>query len=59
VVFDAATIADTATFERPKERARGVECVLVNGKVAYRGGEATGRSGRFLPRAPRETEARA
>ena len=51
VVFDASTIADTATFELPKARAVGVDCVLVNGGVAYRGddGEA-GRSGRFLAR---------
>jgi N-acyl-D-amino-acid deacylase len=59
VVFDAATIGDAATFERPKERAIGVECVLVNGKVAYREGEAMGRSGRFLPRPPRTTSPRA
>jgi N-acyl-D-aspartate/D-glutamate deacylase len=51
VVFDAATIADTATFERPKARAVGVDCVLVNGQVAYRSGDdETGRSGRFLAR---------
>jgi N-acyl-D-amino-acid deacylase len=51
VVFDAATIRDTATFELPKARAVGVDCVLVNGKLAYRGGETeAGRSGRFLAR---------
>src|SRR5437868_7404576 len=37
VVFDAAAIADAATFERPKARALGVECVFVNGRPAYRG----------------------
>jgi hypothetical protein len=51
-VFDAATIDDTATFEQPKAPAAGVECVLVNGRVAYtRGDEAPARHGRFLARA--------
>ena len=51
VVFDAATIRDTATFERPKAVAVGVECVLVNGKVGYRsGGTEPSRNGRFLRR---------
>ena len=57
VVFDAATIGDRATFERPTARAVGVECVLVNGQVAYRRGSddgdgEPGRHGRFLARAP-------
>jgi N-acyl-D-amino-acid deacylase len=51
VVFNAATIRDTATFDQPKARAVGVDCVLVNGRVAYRGGEAAAEgSGRFLAR---------
>jgi N-acyl-D-amino-acid deacylase len=51
VVFDAATIGDTATFERPKALAVGIDSVLVNGKVAYRSGEAgPSRNGRFLAR---------
>ena len=53
VVFDAATISDTATFERPKAQAAGIDCVLVNGKVAYRNGDTEPRrNGRFLPREP-------
>jgi N-acyl-D-amino-acid deacylase len=53
VVFDAAAIADAATFERPKARALGVDCVLVNGRPAYRGdGDEMERSGRFLARQP-------
>jgi N-acyl-D-amino-acid deacylase len=52
VVFDAATISDTATFERPKALALGVDCVLVNGAIAYRFGESeVQRNGRFLRRA--------
>jgi N-acyl-D-amino-acid deacylase len=53
VVFDAATISDTATFELPKAQAAGIDCVLVNGQVAYRGGDTEPRrSGRFLAREP-------
>ena len=52
VVFDAATIRDTATFEQPKARALGVDCVLVNGAIAYRSGDGeVTRNGRFLRRA--------
>ena len=54
VVFDAATISDTATFELPKARAVGIDCVLVNGRVAYRrGDDEPGRNGRFLAREPK------
>jgi N-acyl-D-amino-acid deacylase len=53
-VFDAATIGDTATFERPKALAVGIDSVLVNGKLAYRSGEAgPSRNGRFLARESR------
>jgi N-acyl-D-amino-acid deacylase len=52
VVFDAATISDRATFEQPKAKAVGVDCVIVNGAVAYRSGEAEAKgNGRFLRRA--------
>ena len=54
VVFDAATIGDTATFERPKAKAVGIDCVVVNGQVAYRrGDDEPRRHGRFLARQPR------
>src|SRR5450631_1636501 len=54
VVFDADTVKDVATFERPKALAIGIECVLVNGAIAYRSGElATERSGVFLRRRKR------
>jgi N-acyl-D-amino-acid deacylase len=53
VVFDAATVSDTATFELPKAPALGIECVLVNGQVAYRrGDDQPRRNGRFLARLP-------
>jgi N-acyl-D-amino-acid deacylase len=54
VVFDATTVKDVATFEQPKALSVGIECVLVNGAIAYRFGHAaTERSGRFLGRTHR------
>lgn len=49
VVFDPDTVADTATFEDPHRLARGIECVLVNGRLSWESGQPTGRrAGRFL-----------
>ncbi|MEP7002682.1 MAG: D-aminoacylase [bacterium] len=42
VIFDPATIADRATYERPHQLAVGVDVVLVNGVAVWRGGSATG-----------------
>ena len=54
VVFDAATVMDVATFKQPKQVSQGIECVLVNGVIAYRSGNVTAeRSGRFLQRSKR------
>ncbi len=51
VVFDAATVKDVATFQQPKALSVGIDCVLVNGAIAYRSGKvASERSGRFLRR---------
>jgi N-acyl-D-amino-acid deacylase len=41
-IFDPATVADTATFEKPHAFAAGVPYVLVNGVVVVRKGEQTG-----------------
>ena len=50
-VFDPRTVADAATFERPRQPAVGIEHVFVNGALAYSGGGAvTQRAGRFLRR---------
>lgn len=48
-IFDAAGIADKATFAEPHQYAAGVRDVLVNGKVVLRDGKLTGeRPGRVL-----------
>lgn len=51
VLFDPATILDTATFEDPVRPARGISHVWVNGVLSYTAEGATNdRAGRFLPR---------
>ena len=42
VVFDPATIADTATWAAPRQYAVGVRDVVVNGAITLRDGEFTG-----------------
>ncbi|APA97691.1 N-acyl-D-amino-acid deacylase [Nocardia seriolae] len=49
VLFDPATVIDTATFEEPEQQARGIPYVLVNGEFALDAGKPTGiRAGRTL-----------
>ncbi|MFB9449345.1 D-aminoacylase [Dactylosporangium vinaceum] len=51
VVFDPATIADTATFTAPHQLATGIDLVLVGGVPTVHGGRHTGRrAGRVLHR---------
>ncbi|RVA48107.1 amidohydrolase family protein, partial [Mesorhizobium sp. M7A.F.Ca.CA.004.09.1.2] len=42
VIFDPATIIDTATFEEPRRPAAGIEHVFVNGVSVWTDGKATG-----------------
>ena len=49
VVFDASTVRDTATFEKPHSYADGVSVVIVNGEVAFENAKMTSaRPGRIL-----------
>jgi N-acyl-D-amino-acid deacylase len=53
VVFDAATIRDSANYESPKRPAEGIEAVIVNGCVTWRHGAHTGaRNGQVIARHP-------
>ena len=48
-IFDPATVADTATFEKPHSYAVGVSTVIINGQVAFENGKMTAaRPGRVL-----------
>ncbi len=50
-VFDAGTVNEAATFARPIQPAKGIEAVVVNGRITWRDGKATGeRPGRVLRR---------
>ena len=50
-VFDPATVIDAADFQHSTERAKGIETVIVNGEIVWRGGRATGRRpGKLLTR---------
>jgi dihydroorotase/N-acyl-D-amino-acid deacylase len=53
VIFDPATVADRATFEKPHQYAEGVSVVVVNGQVVFESGAMTpARPGRVLRHAP-------
>ena len=49
VIFDPATVRDTATFEKPHSYAEGFSHVIVNGEVVFENGAMTSaRPGRVL-----------
>ena len=51
VLFDPNTIKDTATFEQPISKARGIYKVFVNGSLTYSEGEVSEqRKGTFIYR---------
>jgi len=50
-LFDADTIDSAATYEQPIAPAHGIDTVIVNGQVVWRGGRSTGsHPGRVLAR---------
>ncbi|MBO1114020.1 N-acyl-D-amino-acid deacylase family protein [Bordetella petrii] len=50
-IFNAETVAEAATFDRPVAPSIGIDTVLVNGAIVWRGGQASGaRPGRVLRR---------
>ncbi|HUU35165.1 MAG TPA: D-aminoacylase [Vicinamibacterales bacterium] len=52
VIFDAETVADTATYDRPHQYPVGIGAVLVNGvPVVIKGAQTSARPGLVLTRA--------
>ena len=50
-IFSEDEIGEAATFEKPIQPARGIDTVVVNGEVVWRGGKPTGaRPGMVLSR---------
>ncbi|MBI3916774.1 MAG: D-aminoacylase [Betaproteobacteria bacterium] len=48
-IFDAGTVADAADFQDSTRPAQGIDTVIVNGEIIWRGGGPTGkRPGRVL-----------
>lgn len=53
-LFSLETLEDAADYTHPITPAKGIELVMVNGKIAYRQGVATGKhAGRMLRRTQR------
>ncbi|MGH7829489.1 MAG: N-acyl-D-amino-acid deacylase family protein [Candidatus Binatia bacterium] len=49
VVFDPDAVADTATYEKPKQYPKGVDSVLINGALVVDEGDHTGaRPGKII-----------
>jgi N-acyl-D-amino-acid deacylase len=44
-IFDPGSIIDKATYTEPAQLSEGVQCVLVNGQVAFENGKVTGAMG--------------
>ena len=54
VVFDPATVADQATYEKPHQYPVGIDYVVVNGQVEVEAGKLTdARAGRVIKHTPR------
>lgn len=52
VLFDQDKVIDAATFAEPKQPAKGIDLVLVNGQAVWQSGQTTGaKPGKVLKRA--------
>jgi N-acyl-D-amino-acid deacylase len=52
-IFDAARVAEAATFAKPIQPAHGIDTVIVNGEAVWRDKKPTGaRPGKRLSRSP-------
>lgn len=50
-IFDYDNIIDTANFKKPNQKPKGIEYVLVNGKITLEKGQLTeARAGQVLRR---------
>jgi N-acyl-D-amino-acid deacylase len=50
-IFGEAEVEEAASFARPIQPAKGIDSVIVNGEIVWRGGKPTGaRPGRVLAR---------
>lgn len=49
-IFDEQQVIDRASFEAPTQACVGIDCVIVNGRVAWREGRHLARPGRLLTR---------
>ncbi len=53
VLFDLNEVDEAATFAKPIQPAKGIDCVFVNGSLVWREGKPTGaRPGQVLRRTP-------
>ena len=51
VLIDPHRVADRASFRQPRREATGIEMVIINGRIAYEGGEVKPNwSGKILRR---------
>jgi len=51
VLFNAATVRDSATYEKPVQAAQGIDLVVANGTITWRDGRHTGaRPGQVITR---------
>ena len=53
LILDPGNLHSRATWSESMLRPSGVDAVYINGKLAYKNGEPTGKHGKMLKRAPR------